>query len=272
MNEWTGRVGQSWAREWERTDRSFGRVTDRLVEDSLAAAYRTALDIGCGAGEITLRLAKASPSSRHNGVDISSELASVAQERLGGLANARAECLDVQHWNPEQADRPDLLVSRHGVMFFEEPAAAFAHLRDLALPGARLVFSCFRPRSENGWATTLADAVKPGETPADTGGPGPFAFGDRAYVEKVLGEAGWRSVEFEPLDYSMLAGTGENPVADAMSYFRTIGPAARPLAEMDGAERSNALARLEALLERHHTAGQVSLPAASWIVSARNPA
>ena len=57
-SEWTGRTGKSWAHEWQRTDRSFGPLTERLLAEATKVSFEHALDIGCGAGEVSLRLAQ----------------------------------------------------------------------------------------------------------------------------------------------------------------------------------------------------------------------
>ena len=268
-NEWQARVGESWAREWRRTDRSFGVLTTQLIEVAMASTYAFSLDIGCGAGELTVRLAQACPSSRHLGVDISEELLAVARERVRNLPNARVDMADAACWKADVPMKPDLLVSRHGVMFFENPVSAFTHLRGEAAPDARLVFSCFREREANAWATELASVLGQGPVSNNPREPGPFAFGDKEYVAQLLGEAGWRDVVFEQMDYPMIAGKGANAIADAVSYFRVIGPAARGLAQLNSAEREVAIERLAAMLEGHLRDDCVSLPASCWIVTAQ---
>ena len=101
--------------------------------------------------------------------------------------------------------------------------------------------------------------------------PGPFAFGRRERTETLLAQAGWTDIAFEAVDYVMVAGEGAEAVADALSYFQRIGPVARAAAALEAAPRATMLAKLEALLEAHHRDGQVSLPAACWIVTARAP-
>ena len=272
QSEWVGRVGHVWAAEWQRTDRSFGPLTDRLLGVATAGPFAQALDIGCGAGEISLRLAQGHPSSRVIGVDVSEELLEAARLRGADLANLRFEHGDAAAWTSGQGERPDLIVSRHGVMFFGDPVAAFTHIASEAAPGARLVFSCFREPAENGWVRELTSALpKSDGPPPDPDAPGPFAFGRRDKVERILSAAGWRDVVFEPVDYGMVAGEGADAIEDALSYFLRIGPAARAVAARDGAEREEVLERLRAVIERHHAQTRVSLPAACWIVTARAP-
>lgn len=272
QSEWTGKVGNVWAHEWQRTDRSFVPVTERLLEVAASSRFERALDIGCGAGEISLRLARGNPSARVTGVDVSTDLLATARERGDGQANLRFEHGDAAKWAANAAERPDLLVSRHGVMFFADPTAAFAHIAGQASAKAPLVFTCFRERSVNGWVRELASALPPSEEPApDPDAPGPFAFGRRERVEAILAEAGWQDIGFEAIDYGMVVGRGDDAVEDALSYFLRIGPAARAVAATDDARRGEVIDRLRAVVERHHMDGQVALPASCWIVTARAP-
>lgn len=264
--EWTGRVGITWAEEWRRTDRSFGVLTDRLldVED-----FTVAIDIGCGAGELVERLAQDNPSASVLGIDISPELLAVARHRCAGLPNADFVLADAATWSVSGSPRPDLMVSRHGVMFFADPVAAFAHLANQAAAGARLRFSCFRAREENAWATALASVLPtPPEAP-DPSAPGPFAFGDPDRVRDILTAAGWSDIDFEAVDYEMIAGEGEDAVGDATAYFQRIGPAARAITDLPYSERPAVRTRLRALMEQHHSDDRVALPSAAWIVTAR---
>lgn len=266
-SEWTSKVGGSWAREWERTDRSFGALTERLIEFACSAEFSHALDVGCGAGETSLLLAGCG-SGRVTGIDISAELLSVARTRGRGVPQLDFVEADAARWQPTTG-RVDLVASRHGVMFFDQPVSAFASLRNNAQAGSRLVFSCFRSRAENEWVTSLDGIVESDEPVGETAAPGPFAFGNRDHVAAVLSDAGWRDIEFEPVDYAMVAGEGDDPLADALSYFLRIGPAARKVAELEGEAKQAATARLAAVLQSYLSNGKVALPSAAWIVSAR---
>ncbi|WP_095011767.1 class I SAM-dependent methyltransferase [Tsuneonella mangrovi] len=268
--DWRGKVGSKWADEWRRTDRSFSGLTDRLLGRANAGNFSSVLDIGCGAGEVSLALARGHPQARVTGIDISSNLLAAARERGAQQDRVKFVECDAAEWKPEGA-RPDLLVSRHGVMFFPDPVAAFSHLRSIAADGARLVFSCFRTPEDNEWASGLA-ALLPGSggAPPQPDAPGPFAFADTTRVESILARSGWSDIAFEPVDYAFVAGSGEDPVADAEEFFFLIGPAARIAASLEGQEREAFRARLQPFLERHRDGNMVLFPAAAWIVSARN--
>jgi SAM-dependent methyltransferase len=255
--DWEGRTGRKWAEEWRRTDRSFAEITQRLLDVARRGPVTRVLDVGCGAGELSLALAREHDDAQVVGIDVSEQLVEVARERGAHLRNARFELADAATWwDPHRP--PDLIVSRHGVMFFPDPMAAFAHLRSYAVPKARLLFSCFRDRRENPWASRIADLLPPGRiAPPAPGAPGPFAFADRAYVEAILEGANWRDVTFEKVDYAYVAGVGGDPVSDALTYFLAID------------ERPGFVSRLEAFLADYRDGSIVALPAAAWIVSAR---
>jgi SAM-dependent methyltransferase len=268
-NEWLGRTGRSWAEQWRRTDRSMGPLTERLLKRTREFDFETVLDVGCGAGELALALARGRPHITVTGVDLSPDLIEAARERAAHLANVAFETTDAAVWEPGEGDAPDLLVSRHGVMFFADPTAAFGHLAAIAAPGAALMFSCFRDRAENPFFTEVARLLTQPEPPPPPGAPGPFAFADQAHVGAILEDAGWTGLEFEPFDFAMIAGGGDQPVADAVEYFSVIGPAARAASELEPAERARFLDRLRELARRNLREGIVSLRAAAWIVTAR---
>jgi SAM-dependent methyltransferase len=264
--EWQGRVGQNWAAEWERTDRSFAALTPDLMCAIEAEAGSTIADIGCGAGELAIALTKARPAAHVTGVDISEDLIKAARDRADGLAALRFDVADAAGWRPEEG-LIDLFVSRHGVMFFSDPPEAFAHFSAIAAPGARMVFSCFRAAGENMWAAEIARLLPPAKSEAPVPfAPGPFAFADPAHVRSCL--KGWRDVQFQPLDFAYVVGSGSQPVIDALSFFSRIGPAAAAIRTLPDKARATFERGLLELVQSRHVGGRVCFPAAAWIVSA----
>lgn len=272
ISEWTGPVGDAWADEWRRTDRSFAGLAPPL-DAAIAAAVPAegiAIDIGCGAGTTSLALAAARPALRVVGLDVSPALVAVARDRAGGHTNLSFE----QGTADAAAERfapVDVFCSRHGVMFFPDPAAAFAALAGAAAPGARLVFSCFRGAALNPWASELAAVAAGAPPPPPPAGyvPSPFAFADPGFVAPLLASAGWRDIRHEPVDFAYVAGAGDDPVGDALDFFLRIGPTAAILRRAEGAARAAMIERIAALLERRRTGATVSFPAAAWLWSAR---
>jgi len=267
--DWRGVVGRNWAAEWQRTDRSFEALNNVLVDRIIAKARPDAriLDIGCGAGATLFALAERLPRSELVGIDLSESLIAAAMSRNKG-AGVRFEVCDATRWTGG-AWQPDMLVSRHGVMFFDDPVAAFSHLAGVASPGAQLIFSCFNARSANDWVGDILALLPESPSPVDPYAPGPFAFADPCHVRDILGRSGWRDATPEAVEFSYVAGAGNDPVADAMDFFSRIGPAAPAIRALEGEEKIAFFDRLSRLLCNRLEDGTVSFKAAAWIWSAR---
>lgn len=267
-SEWQTRVGRSWADNYRLTDRSFAGLTERLLARIAERDANRILDVGCGAGELSLAIARQRAGAEVVGVDVSADLVAAAQERGALTGNARFVEADAASWSPDDFSA-GLITSRHGVMFFDDPPAAFANLHALGEPGSELLFSCFRAPADNPWAAEAAALL--GVAPAaDLTAPGPFAFADPDHVRRVLTAGGWRDVAFEEVNFAYVAGTGDDPVADALAFFRQIGPAARALSQLEGEDRTRAEGWLREWLEEHRSGNMVAFSAAAWIVSARH--
>ena len=272
--DWTGKIGDVWAEEWRRTDRSFTNLTPHLNAAILAATSPETskiIDIGCGAGATSLATAQALPSATVTGIDLSPTLIEIARHRAKTQANASFECADITVAAPNHAPT-DLYVSRHGVMFFADPTAAFAILAEAAAPDASLVFSCFAERAANVWATETVTATGGDPNAPASTAPGPFAFADPTYVAEILATAGWNAAPPQRLNFAYRAGGGADPVADAVDYFRRIGPAASAIRDAAPEERERHIARLTDICARHSDGDTVEFPAVAWIWTARKSA
>lgn len=266
-SDWQAQVGRTWADNFALTDRAFAGLTQRLLDRIGERAGSSVLDIGCGAGELSMALARARPGARVIGVDVSPDLIEAARARMAASnSNAEFVLADAATWR-RQGFNPDLIVSRHGVMFFDDPVAAFGSLRNISIRGTSLVFSCFRAAAQNPWASGLARLLD--LPPAEPKAPGPFAFAEDAYVSAILASAGWSQIDFEPVDFAYVAGVGDDPVADALHFLQRIGPAASVLRALEGRAREAAEQKILAWLEQHRQDDLVAFGAAAWIVSAR---
>ena len=281
--DWTNRVGDIWASEWVRTDRSFAGLSRHLDAAVVAATSkdtRTIVDIGCGAGGTSLAIAHtirtAVPRARIVGIDLSSRLIEIARSRVPADDDSGRlvfTCGDVaaaiDDWAPV-----DLYMSRHGVMFFADPVASFAALARAAAPGATLIFSCFADRAANRWATetTATGGGDDGASVAPVStAPGPFAFADPGHVDAILTRAGWQTTSPHYVEFAYRAGEGADPVADAVAYFRRIGPAASWIRDAPDDERAARIAHLVTACERYRVGDVVEFPAAAWIWTAHKP-
>jgi SAM-dependent methyltransferase len=276
-SEWRGAVGDVWAREWQRTDRSFSGLTPVLIDTVVGmapAGTDKALDIGCGAGSTSFALADRLPDAEVLGIDISPSLVEAAQARAAdgaGQGRCQFRLADASLW-ADTAYRPQLLMSRHGVMFFDDPVAAFTSLHGAAANSAGLVFSCFAAPQDNPWMANIAAVLPHPEPLPPAGVPGPFGFADAAMVGDILTGAGWRDATPQLHRFSYIAGEGESretAVDDAISFFKRIGPVARAIRELDEDERDALIVRLAGVAGDHFADGAVTMEAQVWIWTAR---
>jgi SAM-dependent methyltransferase len=266
-NEWQGRVGQNWARSHALTDRAFRGITAHLLDAIASLPGNEIIDIGCGAGELSLALAAARTGARVTGVDVSDDLVEAARRRAAEQPRCAFVIADAGAWQPDRA--PDLLVSRHGVMFFPDPQQSFAHLRAIAAPGSALVFSCFRALADNPWATEPPAALGLAGEPSSGYVPGPFALRDEGFTRELLARAGWRDIRLQRADAEFVVGEGPDALGQAVDFVTRIGPAAAAFAAMDHAGQESGRAALRARLAEFGTAGLVAPQASIWIVTAR---
>lgn len=165
----------------------------------------------------------------------------------------------------------DLLFSRFGVMFFADPAAAFANLRLAMRPGGRLLCMAWRPLAENPWMSVPLEAARPllpPQPPPEPYTPGPFAFADAERVRSILAAAGWADANIVRQDMPMrLAGVGQ--LDEATEYATRVGPLARELADADPDLRSRARQAVREVLGAYEGPNGISLTGSIWLVTAR---
>lgn len=239
---WNEEAGPKWVRHQAAFDALFSGVLDRLIRLAAPAPGACVVDIGCGAGTSTFALAAAvGPTGRVTGLDISRPLLARAKEQraVGGSAPAAFLLADAQT-HPFEPGAADIVVSRFGVMFFDDPVAAFANLRAAARSGGRLAFAAWGPISGNPWFAQPRDAAIArlgAPAPKDPHAPGPFAFADAARVLGILADAGWSggAVSTEEVILEM-PGTAAQVAAFAVN----LGPAVRLVIEKGGDEADTA--------------------------------
>ncbi|MEQ8267328.1 MAG: methyltransferase domain-containing protein [Parvibaculum sp.] len=273
IDYWNSDVGNRWAQNQDRLDAMLQPFSEAMLRVAAVRPGEHVMDIGCGCGATTIDLASRSgPTGRALGVDISAPMIARARDRATAL-KSRAEFMlaDAATQN-FGTDSFDLLTSRFGIMFFVEPVAAFAHIREALTPGGRTAFVCWRPMKENSWiAAPLFAALPhiPQQEPAVPGAPGPFAFDDKDRFRRVLTEAGYSSIDIEPHDAALSVGAGDDPVEMALRQTLEIGPVSRIMKDLDEDRRVRVSDAVRAELARHVKDGQVVLNGAVWLVTAR---
>lgn len=274
---WNAKAGDAWTQNQAIMDRLLSGPGRRLFEHAAIKAGERVLDIGCGTGATVLAAADAvGPEGGVLGIDLSHAMLDLARSRAkqhAGTAELMFEIADAQS-HQFAAGRHDLLLSRFGVMFFEDPTAAFANLLTALRPGGRLCFVCWAPMAENPWFFIPRDAAikflgAPEAAPPRA--PGPLAFADTDYVTEILTGAGFR-------DISVLSETVDlTPISDlieAADYALNMGPASRIIENHDPSPETLAAigAEIESRLSVYYDGtDEARVPSSLHFVQARRP-
>lgn len=266
---WDGDEGDHWADHADHYDAASVRVMSAYVPAIGVGPAERVLDVGCGAGGLALDLAAQCPEGGVVGVDLSSRMLEVAAKRAAarGLSNTEFVQADAQvhAFSPESFD---VAVSAFGVMFFDDPVAAFANIARALKPGGRVCFAAWRGLAEQEWLLGLRNAFAMGRDlpfpPVEA--PTPFALSVPTRTAELLGAAGLVDVASSPVDESMVIGTNTD---DAFAFFREAGIAKGLSHDLDAAQREQGLANLREFLAAHETPEGVLVPSAAWVISAR---
>lgn len=235
---WNSPTGHKWVTYQSAIDATFVPITKRLIERVAARPGERGLDIGCGTGAVTLSLAaEVGPAGAVLAVDIAHALLEVARKHAADRKLSHIDFLlaDAQR-HRFSPDSFDLLISRFGVMFFNDPVAAFRNMARALRPGGRICFAAWAPLEDNPWFKVPRDAAisrlgtpKPQQPRA----PGPLAFAEADYVSQILSDAGLSGVSIETEQLYLTNSGSLDDVADLAS---NLGPAARILKEKGGSE------------------------------------
>jgi SAM-dependent methyltransferase len=275
--DWNGQSGERWVAYQTRLDAMMAVFGHAAIEAAAPAKGERVLDVGCGAGATSLDIAaRFGANGRVLGVDISKPLIDRARALVPQDMPALFEVADASSIDLPEGEF-DILFSRFGVMFFDNPTAAFAHMRRALKPGGRVAFVCWRVMAENDWVRLPMSAVEnilPAIGAPGPEAPGPFSFGDQGRVARILRSAGFTDVTFVPFDAAIPFGNGETrdaAIDDAVKMIFEVGPLSRALADQSDAVRIRAAAAVRAAYAECAGERSVMLNGSVWIVTARKP-
>lgn len=269
---WNGDNGHKWLSYIDAVDAMLRPIGEAAIAAAQPRPNENVIDIGCGDGPTTLRLAQlVAPAGRVTGLDVSQVLHDAAKKRAA--AHPDGARVEFKLGNAATMKLPrgetDLLFSRFGVMFFEQPAAAFRNLHGALKPTGRLAFACWQPVNKVDLFFVPFAAVASHITPPARPGPedpGPFSFGDPDRVRRILDDAGFKKIEISPFAVSVSLGATLDQAVQAVTM---VGPASQVLMDAPADAKARALQSVRDALEARATPSGIVLPALTWIVTAR---
>ncbi|MYM30725.1 methyltransferase domain-containing protein [Duganella sp. CY15W] len=263
---WNGVAGRAWIDKKDVLDDLFQPVTALLLEEVCACAPTDVLDIGCGTGATTLALSQRLRGHGHvTGIDISATMIATANAHADADADASFICADAQTYAFTPASY-DVLMSRFGVMFFEDPVSAFRNLRTAATSQAKLRLAAWRSPAENPFMTMAEQAAAPFLPPAPAraaSAPGQFGFADRQHVQAILEQSGWQHIEIGAIDLLLTM-----PEQHLQDYFTRMGQLGRMLDQLDESTRQQIITAVRAAFAPFVHGDEVRFTAACWLIRA----
>jgi ubiquinone/menaquinone biosynthesis C-methylase UbiE len=270
MDYWDGAGGEHWVAEQVRYDEINAEFGTRVVAVLAPQPGERVLDVGCGNGALSLAIAPlVAPTGIVLGLDISGPMLDVAARRAAAarVSNVTFERRDAQTYQPKEPPF-DALVSRFGVMFFDDPDAAFASLARSLRGGARTVFTCWQNVLENEWlmvpvGAALAHVALP--ELGEAGQPGPFSLAEPDRIRSTLEGAGFADVNVEDLRCPMRMGS---TVDDTVSFMQHTDMAEALMADVSDEAAAAAWEAVRGALGPYAGPNGVVLQGAAWLVTA----
>jgi ubiquinone/menaquinone biosynthesis C-methylase UbiE len=277
IQAWDGPLYDTFVRFREIVTTGLGAHGEEALRLHPPQPGQRVLDIGCGFGDTTQRIAQLVGSTGEAvGVDAAARFIETARSEAAqaGVSNTRFQVADVQSRSFEE--QFDFAFSRFGTMFFANPVAALVNVRRALEPGGRLVMVVWRRRIDNDWlyrAQTIVEQIvsRPEEYDEPTCGPGPFSMADADTTSEILTHAGFAEISLRRCDAPILIG---RDVEEAIDFAMALGPAGEILRLAgEGAAHlhDDVHAALREGLTEFTCSDGVRAPASTWIVTASVP-
>ena len=273
---WNGDMAANWVEHNALMEAMLAPVGERILDTLSLPATARALDVGCGCGHPTLSLAqRIGPDGSVTGIDVSAPMLALAEELAVQDTADRAEVTFLEADAQTHAFKPEsleIVFSRFGVMFFDDPVAAFRNIHNALTVNGQLAFCCWQPRAVNPFMTMPAMAAlellpAPPEMPPRT--PGPFAFAEADYVEAILTEAGFKDIAITPISHPLVFGSGLS-VEEIVERLVNIGPIAQMVREApEGLQQPVREKVIAAVSPFYEQSSGMTLDGQFWQVTAR---
>ena len=267
---WNEKSGPKWVKLDDSMNERFSILTEELFSRANINENDRVLDIGCGGGQTSFQASQlVGYSGQVLGADISEALLNLARSKFSNTGNLDFSLCDAQN-HKFQNNEFDKIISRFGVMFFEDPVEAFRNIyRSLKVNGS-LNFVCWSDMIENEFLMEGADIITKHtqiNLPPLTREPGPFAFREKSYIEEILSLSGFKNIKIDKVKTTILT---KDSVEQAAEILMNIGPRAKMLSQASLSDEAMHKIReqIEELCKTRLNSGEISYAACLNFASA----
>ncbi|UQA55982.1 class I SAM-dependent methyltransferase [Polyangium aurulentum] len=272
-SDWAAARGEKWCAQLSGMESMLMPIDEPLIGALKLDAPSRIAEVGCGGGGTALEILRRAPAgSVVHGFDISPKLIEQARGRL--RPDERAIVFEVADMATAAPERPyDRLVSRLGVMFFDDPPAAFANLVRWLEPGGRFAFAVWGRPSDNPWMTSLREVVARviALPQTDPEAPGPFRYADASKLLSLLDRAGFSELEVHDWRGALPIGGELAPPEAAHFALASFSSFGELLASAGDDAFREAHQSLTTCFSRHQQDGAVRMDACVRIFTGARP-
>jgi ubiquinone/menaquinone biosynthesis C-methylase UbiE len=211
-------------------NKKFTNITKLLFSCIDFSNNKLVLDVGCGSGFTTKIISDSvNDSCKVIGMDLSAPMLNLLEKKYKKTSNINTIQADAQNFYFKKKSI-DSIISRFGLMFFNNPFIAFKNLNSALKNKGSISFVCWTDFTYNQFFSIPVKILKEVtglKKESLSRKPGPFAFNNKNYISNILTNSNFNKIKIKTVKTIL---TADN-IIDDIDIFMKIGIAAKIMRE-----------------------------------------
>jgi SAM-dependent methyltransferase len=246
-------AAEAWYQWGPTIEEWLGRSTEKMLDAAGVGSGTAVLDVAAGAGGQSMAAARrVGASGKVVASDISPSILTYAAKQAAEEGLTNVETVEADGERLEGSGTFDAAISRLGLIYMPDQAAALAGIRDALKPGGRVAAIVYSTPDRNGFFSVPVSIIRKRarlEPPAP-GLPGPFSMGSVGTFEKLLADAGFGDISIEAVDAPLELASA----ADCLRFEKeSFGALHQMLSGIDDQEREDVWDEVAQALKQFET-------------------